>query len=270
MDAPTNYPIDWQLPTFTTRQFHPRRTRYAVCVFVLNEGDRIRRQLLRMRPFMEQADVIIADGGSNDHGVELAFLQDAGAATLLTKTGPGKLSAQMRMALAYCLARCYEGIIVMDGNDKDDPSALPRFVECLDRGYQHVQGSRFIPGGKAINTPLSRWLGIRLVHSPMMSVASGFRYTDTTNGFRAYGRQLLLDPRVRPFREVFSRYELHYYLSIRAARLGYRVCEVPVTRAYPAHGPTPTKIHGLRGNLFVLRTLALACAGTWNPERKSA
>jgi hypothetical protein len=29
---------------------------------------------------------------------------------------------------------------------------------------------------------------------------------------------------------VFAAYELHYYLAIRAARLGFRVIETPVTR----------------------------------------
>ena len=67
------------------------------------------------------------------------------------------------------------------------------------------------------------------------------------------------------FRDVFAAYELHYYLAIRAARLGFRVAELPVTRTYPASGPTPTKIHGLRGNLFVLRTLLAACAGRFDP-----
>jgi hypothetical protein len=64
---------------------------------------------------------------------------------------------------------------------------------------------------------------------------------------------------------VFAGYELHYYLAIRAARLGYRVCEVPVTRVYPAKGPTPTKITPIRGNLRVLRALIAACLHRYDP-----
>jgi hypothetical protein len=120
----------------------------------------------------------------------------------------------------------------------------------------------------AVNTPASRWWGIRLIHAPLVSWAAGFPYTDTTNGFRAYSRRLLTDPRVAPFREVFSSYELHYYLAIRAARLGFRVCEVPVTRSYPSRGKTPTKIHGIRGNYAVLRTLLAACRNQFDPDRR--
>ena len=96
-----------------------------------------------------------------------------------------------------------------------------------------MQGSRYVPGGKGVNTPLSRHVGVMLLHAPLISLAARHRYTDTTNGFRGYSRRLLLDPRVQPFRDVFAAYELHYYLAIRAARLGLRVCEIPVTRVYP-------------------------------------
>ena len=60
-------------------------------------------------------------------------------------------------------------------------------------------------------------------------------------------------------------YELHYYLAIRAARLGFRVTETPVTRRYPASGKTPTKISPVKGNLRVLRTLAAAVLGRFDP-----
>jgi hypothetical protein len=75
---------------------------------------------------------------------------------------------------------------------------------------------------------------------------------------------LLLDERVAPFRDVFGGYELHYYLAIRAARLGFHICETPATRAYPP-GRTPTKIRGFRGNWLILRTLWRACRHRYDP-----
>lgn len=265
MTPATNVNTMREVPRFDTQEFFPRRNRYCVCIFVINEGQKIVAQLERMLPVSGEADLVIADGGSTDGSLEPELLQRRQVRTLLTKTGPGRLGAQMRMAFSYALEQGYDGVIAIDGNNKDDPSAIPEFARALDEGFDHIQGSRFIAGGRGINTPLSRLLGLKLIHAPLVSLASGFRYTDTTNGFRAYSRRLLEDARVAPFRNVFSGYELHYYLAIRAARLGFRVTEVPVTREYPAHGKTPTKISPIKGNLTILKTLFKACLHRFDP-----
>ena len=256
---------NWQVPEYELEEYFEKRHRYCVCIFVINEGEKIRKQLQTMAQYANQLDIILADGGSTDGSLEPTFLKSNGVRVLLTKTGSGKLSAQMRMAFAYALSQGYEGVITIDGNNKDDPSALPRFIRALNEGYDHIQGSRFIPGGKAINTPWQRLIGVKLVHAPLISLSSGFRYTDTTNGFRGYSRRLLLDTRVSPFRDIFIAYELHYYLAIRAASLGFKLLEVPVTRRYPSSGKTPTKISPLRGNILILNTLFKACLRQFDP-----
>jgi glycosyltransferase involved in cell wall biosynthesis len=255
------------VPEYKVEEFSPKRHRYCICVFVINEGQKIRSQLQRMADLAEHIDIIVADGGSTDGSLAPDWLKAQNVRTLLTKLGAGKLSAQMRMAFAYALSQEYAGIVTIDGNDKDDPAATPLFMKALDAGYDHVQGSRYVSGGKAINTPWARSIGVRVLHAPLISLSSGFRYTDTTNGFRAYSRRFLLDRRVEPFRNIFSAYELHYYLAIRAAQLGFRVLEVPVTRSYPARGKTPTKISPLKGNFLILQTLVKACLRRFDPPQ---
>ncbi|HEV8445722.1 MAG TPA: glycosyltransferase family 2 protein [Gemmatimonadaceae bacterium] len=245
--------------------FGEKRQRYCVAVFVINEGERVRKQLAAMARFADRIDIVVADGGSTDGSLAADSLADFRLRALLIKRGPGRLSAQMRMAVGFALDEGYDGMVVIDGNGKDDLDALPRMIELLDAGYDHVQGSRYVPGGHGINTPPSRTWAVKLIHAPMISIAAGTRYTDTTNGFRAYSRRLLADPRVAPLRDVFMGYELHYYLAIRAARLGFRVTETPVTRRYPETGKTPTKISPVKGNLLVLRTLAAAVLGRFDP-----
>lgn len=254
------------LPSYRVDFEGPKRNRYCVLVAVIDEGERILRQLRRMKALALPCDLVIVDGGSRDGSTEPARLRgELGVDALLTKTGPGRLSSQLRIGLAWALARGHDGIITIDGNDKDDPAAIPDFVAKLDAGFDHVQGSRYLAGGKGENTPLDRELGVRLIHAPVISLGAGFRYTDTTNGFRAYSATLLRDPRVRPLRAVFDDYNLHYYLAVRSARLGFRVCEVPVTRRYPAAGPTPSKIGGLGGKLRVLRQMMVAALGGYSP-----
>jgi len=260
---------NWQVPEFEILELRPKTTKNCVVLPVINEGARIQKQLREMwdKQISSSIDVIIADGGSTDGSMDQEFLTSVGVRTLLTKRGPGKLSAQLRMAYAYALQQGYEGIVTIDGNDKDGVEAILEISKDLDEGWDLLQGSRFVPGGEAINTPLFRLLAIKLLHAPILSIASRFRYTDTTNGFRGYSRKFLLDPRVAPFRDCFATYELLPYLNIRGPRLGYKVKEVPVTRAYPKGEKPPTKISFLKGNWNLFRILFAAAFGKYNPQR---
>jgi dolichol-phosphate mannosyltransferase len=257
----------WEIPQFETREFFKKKNKYCVCVFVLNELGRLQTQLAKMKEVSNLVDIIIADGGSTDGCVDTANVESYGVRAVLIKKGAGKLGAQMRMAFAYALKEGYAGIITVDGNDKDDVvSGIDLFINRLEDGFDHVQGSRFIRGGHHENTPLSRYLAVRFAHAPVISIAARFHYTDTTNGFRAYSRKFLESDRVAVFRNELSGYELHYYLAIEAARQGFRVCEVPVTRVYPATGKIPTKISPLKGNLKVLRVLFQTAMGKYRPH----
>jgi dolichol-phosphate mannosyltransferase len=263
MTLPETRGDDEHVPAYRIEWQRPRKHRWAICVFVINEGEKVRKQLRAMKTHAGLVDLVVADGGSTDGSLDDAIMQEADARALLVKTGPGKLSAQIRMAMDYCIVEGYDGIVVIDGNGKDGLDAIPSFVTALEQGWDHVQGSRFIPGGHHENTPLSRHLAVRLLHAPLMSLAAGFRYTDTTNGFRAYSRRLLMDPKIAVFRSCFDRYQLHYHLAIEAVRRNFRVKEVPVSRVYPASGETPTKIRGIGGLVAVLRQLLDVCLGKY-------
>jgi len=261
---------DWQVPAFEKSLWLGRHRPWCVVIPVINEGQRITSLLARMAALKidDIADIIIVDGGTTDGSLELSGLKNHGVRGLLLKTGPGKLSAQLRCAYAFALDQGYEGIVTIDGNDKDDPEAILRFIDALKKGVDFVQASRFIAGGVAENTPKSRDFAIRFIHAPMLSLFSGFGWTDTTQGFRAYSRKMLLDPKVAPFRDVFISYELLAYLSYRAPKLGYRCLELPTIRRYPK-GEVPTKISSVKGNLSVLAVLFRACFRAYDPELES-
>lgn len=253
------------VPDHERHVLRPSCSRYALVIPVINEGDRIRRQLETIAGLGLPVDVIVADGGSTDGSLALDFLADADVCALLVKRGPGRLSAQLRMAYAYVLETGYEGVVTVDGNGKDGVEAIADFVRKLEEGYDIVQGSRYLPGGRAENTPLNRYIAGKFIHAPLISAAAGFRFTDTTNGFRAYSSRSLADPRVAPFRDIFMNYNLLFYLSVRIPRLGFAACEIPVVRRYPANGKTPTKIAGLSGRLNMFGELLEAVSGKLAP-----
>ena len=256
------------VPKFEAVEYREKTRDYALLIPIINEGQRIHKELERAKTHQVSrwADIVICDGGSQDGSTSNAVLKELEVNTLLTKQDTGKQGAQLRMGIWWALERGYRGIITIDGNNKDSIEDVPQFVAKLEEGYDFVQGSRFVKGGKAIRTPLLRLISVRLIHAPLISLTAHHHFTDTTNAYRAYSRNYLTDPRVQPLRDLFMTYELLAYLSVRATQLGMRACEIPVTRAYPKTGKTPTKISFFHGNAELLKILFCNLIGGYRPK----
>ena len=245
------------VPYFECTEYSPKKTKYCLLIPIINENGRIQKELERAKlaNIHNLVDIVICDGGSTDGCTESQELIDLGVNTLLTKTGPGKQGAQLRMGFWWALNRGYEGFITIDGNNKDSIEDVGLFIDKLDEGYDFIQGSRFIKGGRAINTPLIRHIAVRLIHAPIISLTAKKKFTDTTNAYRAHSKKYITHPDVQPFRDIFMTYELLAYLSVRASQLGLKTAEIPVTRKYPKGEKAPTKIKGFRGNNQLLKIL---------------
>ncbi len=255
------------VPNFESVEFSAKQNKYCLCIPVINEADRIIKELARAQKFNihKEVDIIICDGDSTDGSAEHSQLESLGVNTLLVKKDSGKQGAQLRMGFWFALERGYEGIITIDGNNKDSIESTTLFMEKLDDGYDFIQGSRYIKGGKAINTPLIRALAVRFIHSPIITFTAKHKFTDSTNAFRGYSKKYLTHKDVQPFRDIFVTYELLAYLSVKASQLGLKVTEVPVERVYPDSGKTPTKISFFKGNTGLLKILFKNLKGDYNP-----
>lgn len=255
------------VPKFECTEYAPKLRDYVVLIPIINEGERIVTELKQAYKYnvSEYADIVICDGGSTDGCTEESRLRKLKVNTLLVKQDVGKQGAQLRMGMWWALKRGYKGVITIDGNNKDSIEDVPHFIEKLEEGYDFIQGSRFVKGGKAINTPFIRTVSVKLIHAPVISLTAHQRFTDTTNAYRAYSARYLTDVRVQPLRDIFMTYELLAYLSVRATQIGMKACEIPVTRAYPKTGKTPTKISFFRGNMELMRILFKNAMGAYNP-----
>ncbi|MBR5564899.1 MAG: glycosyltransferase family 2 protein [Roseburia sp.] len=255
------------VPNFNCFEYTEKKHDYCVLIPIINEGERIKRELKRAvaHGVHEVADIIICDGGSSDGCTEENGLRALHVNTLLVKDDIGKQGAQLRMGFHFAVKRGYKGVITIDGNDKDSIEDVPKFIENLEEGYDLIQGSRFIKGGVAENTPFTRLVAVRFIHAPVISLTAGQWFTDTTNAYRGYSMRYLTDERVQVFRDIFMTYELLAYLSVRATQIGMKACEIPVRRSYPKTGKTPTKISFFKGNSELMKILFANLFRKYNP-----
>lgn len=219
-------------------------------IFAFNEGEKIKRTISR-HPAARDYDLLVMDDGSTDGALE--SLPKDGWLHLRNATNQG-IGAAMKKVFDYALEKNYDVLVIQAGNDKDEPNEIPRLLDPICNGQaDFVQGSRFLPGGSYGSTPAYRILATRFVHPMLFSAFVGKRVTETTNGFRAFKTEILRDPRINWRQQWLDKYELEPYLLFRAIRLGYRHCEVPVTKIYPPRRVGYTKMKPITGWWSILR-----------------
>ena len=102
--------------------------------------------------------------------------------------------------------------------------------------------------------PLYRKYATR-VHPWLMSLITGHRITDSTNGFRAFRLSIFNNLKINIDQPWLDRYELEPYLLYKVITLGFRYKEVPVTKIYPSRKLGYTKMKPVTGWWSILRPL---------------
>jgi len=143
------------------------------------------------------------------------------------------IGCAIREGIEYGLANHYGVTVVMAGNSKDDPGEIPRLLTpIVKEGFDYVQGSRFLPGGKRVKNPFLRGVFSRLYPS-IWTLCTNIRCTDVTNGFRAYRLSIFSDKKINIWQDWLNGYGLEYYIHYKVLTLRYKTREVPVSKIYP-------------------------------------
>jgi dolichol-phosphate mannosyltransferase len=152
--------------------------------------------------------------------------------TIIENSARNGIGFAIKEGYRYALAHGFDLIVVMAGNGKDNPREIPRLTEPISKnGYDYVQGSRFLPGGRGEKTPFLRRIFTRLFPFAW-TFLTGVRCTEVTNGFRAYRTSILENPEINIWQDWLNGYELEYYLHYKVLTLGYRFTERPVSKIY--------------------------------------
>jgi dolichol-phosphate mannosyltransferase len=223
----------------------------------LNEASKLESMAQRLRRGLVD-DFLGIDNGSTDGG---SAILDAQGIKVISQSVRG-VGSCIRSGIEYGRENGYDILIVMAGNDKDDPEEIPTLLDPILRDQaDYVQGSRFLHGGSSPNLPFFRWAAIKLL-SILFKLYSHTDCTDLTNGFRAYKLAILDDPKMHIGQAWLNTYEFEYYIHWKVFTLGYRILEVPVTKTYPSTKGVPyTKIQPFTGWWKMLRPFVLLALG---------
>ncbi len=223
---------------------------------IQNVIERFLRCRNRISPPSARLDYLIVDDGSTDESSSIiAGFKNRGVETIKHQKRKG-VGAAIRTAIRYGLENHYDILVVMAGNDKDNPEEIPSLWDpILKEGYDLVQGSRYLQsGGTGGDMPFYRKIATRL-HPRLFSLITRRPMTDTTNGFRAFQLSILKDSRINLNQEWLDTYELEPYLLFKALTLGFKVREVPVTKIYPSRKLGYTKMRPFVGWWSILKPL---------------
>ena len=206
--------------------------------------------------------ILVLDDGSTDDTAAVAREQGAEVLSTGRRLGVG---AALRKGMKTARERDFDIIVILAGNNKDNPDEIPRLVDPIcDGPCDFVIGSRYLNGGRCGgDMPLYRKVATRW-HPWLMSLFTGKKLTESTNGFRAFRSSLIDDPRINLDQRWLDAYGLEVYLLWKVLKLGYDHREVPCTKIYPAKKLGRTKMIPIVGWWSMLRPIFLLGFGLRN------
>ena len=220
----------------------------APCYNELNKIDKVVKKV--KKTIVDE--VLVVDDGSTDNSPETAKVQGATIISLSKTHGVG---FALRKGIQYAIANKFDIIVVIAGNNKDNPNEIVKLLEPITRkGYDFVQGSRFKKGGRYGAMPLYRIIATR-IHPLLFSIISRKWITESTNGFRAFKASIFRDKRIDIWQPWLDKYELEPYLYFKLIKLGYKTTEVPVTKLYPPKQLGYTKMKPITGWWSIFKPL---------------
>jgi glycosyltransferase involved in cell wall biosynthesis len=170
--------------------------------------------------------ILVVDAASTDGTRE--FLADK-KCEVFQQSSPGRGNA-----IREAMGRVTEDVVVLMASDgNDDPACVRALLAKIVEGYDVVSGSRFAEGGKTDDSddPIGiRRLGNRFFTSIVNEIWKA-NYTDSTYGMRAFTREAW-----RRLNIDATGNETEFLMSIRCAKLGLRVCQIPVVEGRRAGG----------------------------------
>ena len=214
-----------------------------IIIPTLNEEGTIREilQSIRAQTLPVEVSVLVIDGGSTDHTVDICKKENV---KVIRQKSKGKGRA-MKEAAEYSNAHV---LVFIDGDGTYSISDLRSLLEpILSDEADMVVGSRMMGEREEGSMSLFNTLGNKLFNGAI-NFALHSKVTDSLTGYRAI-RKSMFDDLV-----LFSdNFEIEVEITVDSLAKGYRIYEVPIK--YGKRKGSPTKLHPLNDGMKIARTL---------------
>jgi glycosyltransferase involved in cell wall biosynthesis len=193
--------------------------RVLVIVPAHNEVESLPGTLAELRSVAPGFDVLVVDDGSRDGTAECARASGVPVVRHPINLGVG---GALQTGFRYAVARGYDIGVQFDADGQHDPAFLQPLVAPVAEGRCDLSiGSRYVTAS-GYRAPMARRAGM-VFFAGLVRVLLGQRISDTTSGFRAYGRRVM---EICQF--DFPTDFPDAPLLIGLARRGFQMLEVPV------------------------------------------
>jgi dolichol-phosphate mannosyltransferase len=212
--------------------------RVLILIPTYNESSNVGLLIRRVIPIKEnlregvageplELQVLFIDDNSPDGTA--ALVEELGFNWVEVLRRPGKLGLgpAYLAGFDFALKRDFDLIVEMDADLSHQPEALDQLLKPVASGEADLTiGTRWMPGGKVVNWPLSRELISRL-GTGYARIALGIDLRDVTSGYRVFHRRVLEGINL-------DRIEAHGYgfqieMVLRTLEQGFKIKEVPIT-----------------------------------------
>ena len=189
-----------------------------VIVPAYNEEGCIRGVIEDIKGHFPAGDIVVINDGSQDKTSAIAGNLGVRVINLPYNLGIG---AAMQAGFLFALQEGYDAAIQFDGDGQHHADQIEKILApWLSQGADLVVGSRFLSDG-GFTSSVQRRIGAKILSFVVSSIA-GQRITDTTSGFRVYGKKTL-----EFFCSMYSEDYPEVEALILAHKKGLKIVEVP-------------------------------------------
>jgi len=202
----------------------PTYNESASIVKLLDRVTDVRRELIDAG---NDVQLLVIDDNSPDGTAQLVESQGLDWVEILRRPGKSGLGPSYIAGFRWGLERDFDLMIEMDADLSHQPEALPDLIAPVLEGDADLTiGTRWMPGGKVINWPISRQL-ISRAGTSYARLALGLDLRDVTSGFRTFHRRVLEAINLDGIESEGYGFQIEMVLATLQA--GFTVREVPIT-----------------------------------------